>query len=338
MLAAASGNILDDEDLINALALSKKTSSAINLRLTEAETTTQEINAIREQYRVVATRGSVIYFVVAAMNDADPMYSYSMQFYKGLVLQRLQRTEKQSVLADRLGLLIADLTRAIYLNVCRGVFEKDKLLFSFLIAVRIQQAAGVVLDAEWQVFIRGIAPVDEVIEAHPLPVNVETAGISKRQWFAAVMLQHVLIHFSGLCAEISSSPKEWAYWFECETPETDKLPCNFDDKLGVFSRLLLIRVLREEKTIFATNRYVGEALGVEFTESPSFDLMGAFEDSSAATPLIFILSAGADPTDYLQQLAAVKGKKVNMISLGQGQGPNATRTVIYEIELRVASD
>lgn len=65
MLAAASGNILDDEELINALAKSKKTSAAINQRLTEAEVTTKEINEIREGYRVVATRGSVIYFVVA---------------------------------------------------------------------------------------------------------------------------------------------------------------------------------------------------------------------------------------------------------------------------------
>ena len=74
MLANASGNILDDEDLINALALSKTTSTAINGRLTEAEATTQEINTTREGYRAVATRGSVIYFVVANLALVDHMY------------------------------------------------------------------------------------------------------------------------------------------------------------------------------------------------------------------------------------------------------------------------
>jgi dynein heavy chain len=82
MLASASGNILDDEELINALGRSKTTSLAINGRLTEAEATTQEINKIREGYRVVATRGSVIYFVVANLALVDPMYQYSLQFYK----------------------------------------------------------------------------------------------------------------------------------------------------------------------------------------------------------------------------------------------------------------
>ena len=84
MLAAASGNILDDEELINALALSKTTSKAINQRLTEAEATTLEINTTREGYRSVATRGSVIYFVVANLALVDPMYQYSLQFYKGI--------------------------------------------------------------------------------------------------------------------------------------------------------------------------------------------------------------------------------------------------------------
>ena len=43
MLANASGNILDDEDLINSLDASKVTSSAITEQMVEAEATTKEI-------------------------------------------------------------------------------------------------------------------------------------------------------------------------------------------------------------------------------------------------------------------------------------------------------
>ena len=71
-----AGNILDDEDLIDALSQSKVTSKAINERLTEAEHTTKEINDTREDYRVVATRGSIIYFVIAGLSNVDPMYQY----------------------------------------------------------------------------------------------------------------------------------------------------------------------------------------------------------------------------------------------------------------------
>lgn len=71
-----AGNILDDEALIDALSQSKVTSKAINERLTEAEHTTKEINDTREDYRVVATRGSIIYFVIAGLSNVDPMYQY----------------------------------------------------------------------------------------------------------------------------------------------------------------------------------------------------------------------------------------------------------------------
>jgi hypothetical protein len=68
------------------------TSTAINGRLTEAEATTKLINETRESYRVVATRGSVIYFVIANLALVDPMYQYSLRFYKDLFNLRLKKS------------------------------------------------------------------------------------------------------------------------------------------------------------------------------------------------------------------------------------------------------
>ena len=66
-LSEAQGNILDDEDLINTLAESKKVSIMIGKRMEAAVVTKQEIDEAREAYRTVATRGSIIYFVIADM-------------------------------------------------------------------------------------------------------------------------------------------------------------------------------------------------------------------------------------------------------------------------------
>merc|ERR1711988_2097450 len=54
--------------------------------------------------------------------------------------------------------------------------------------------------------------------------------------------------------------------------------------------------------------------------------MGAsFAASTPDTPIIFVLSTGADPTPYLFKLARETGfyEKLKVISLGQGQGPKA---------------
>lgn len=52
-------------------------------------------------------------------------------------------------------------------------------------------------------------------------------------------------------------------------------------------------------------------------------------DSIPSTPIIFVLSPGADPIAYLMALAAEKGMKdkLRTISLGQGQDGIATRLI-----------
>jgi dynein heavy chain len=70
----------------------------------------------------------------------------------------------------------------------------------------------------------------------------------------------------------------------------------------------------------AVKEFVKEEVGPFFIESPPFDLVGCLEDSSNVTPIIFVLSPGADPIAYLTALAVEKGmdKKFESISLGQG--------------------
>lgn len=58
------------------------TSGAIKIRLKEAESTEQMINIAREKYRPVATQGSVMYFVIASLSEIDPMYQYSLKYFK----------------------------------------------------------------------------------------------------------------------------------------------------------------------------------------------------------------------------------------------------------------
>lgn len=58
------------------------TSGAIKTRLEEAEATELMIDAAREKYRAVATRGSIMYFVIASLSEIDPMYQFSLKYFK----------------------------------------------------------------------------------------------------------------------------------------------------------------------------------------------------------------------------------------------------------------
>lgn len=92
---------------------------------------------------------------------------------------------------------------------------------------------------------------------------------------------------------------------------------------------MIIKILREEKLIHGIKAFVGAELGAKFIESPPFDLEGAANDSSNATPVIFVLSPGADPIADLIQLAKARGlnERLKILSLGQGQGRIASRFI-----------
>ena len=50
--------------------------------MVEAEQTAILISKNRESYRPVARRGSILYFVIADLALIDPMYQYSLEFFR----------------------------------------------------------------------------------------------------------------------------------------------------------------------------------------------------------------------------------------------------------------
>ena len=78
-----------------------------------------------------------------------------------------------------------------------------------------------------------------------------------------------------------------------------------------------MRVIRSDKVTNAISDLVVGQLGVYFITPQDFDLGIVFKDSKSSTPLIFVLSPGADPRASLQKYAEANKKRVNAVSLGQ---------------------
>lgn len=69
----AEGHLLDNEKLVNSLSESKLMSKMVLERLAESEATEKKIMRTREQYRSVARRGSLMYFLIIDLVYVDPM-------------------------------------------------------------------------------------------------------------------------------------------------------------------------------------------------------------------------------------------------------------------------
>jgi dynein heavy chain len=72
------------------------------------------------------------------------MYQYSLQYVEKIFNMAMDTAEKHEQLAKRLTSLINNITQDIYRNVTRGLFGKDKILFSFMIATSINREANII--------------------------------------------------------------------------------------------------------------------------------------------------------------------------------------------------
>ena len=226
-MAEASEEILNDEELINTLDQSKETSTLINERMIEAEKTAKEINQNRELYRVVAIRGSVLYFVIADLANIDPMYQYSLEFFTRLFRSRLENSKQSEVLEERLEILLEDVTEAFYVNICRGLFEKDKLLYSYLNASSIVRRDNRVSFNEWNFFVRG--PAIKHIDS-------EIDYLDSLTFLKVQALEEVHANFIGL-KESFQDASDSVYWKDLVTsdePWTLELPSKYEKSLSNF--------------------------------------------------------------------------------------------------------
>ncbi|XP_070598423.1 dynein axonemal heavy chain 6 isoform X2 [Erythrolamprus reginae] len=341
MLFTSEGNILDNEELINTLQDSKITSGAIKIRLVEAETTEEKINVAREKYRPVATRGSVMYFVIASLSDIDPMYQFSLKYFKQLFNATIETSEKNDVLELRLAILLSQTLYATYTNVSRGLFEQHKLIYSFMLCIEIMRQRQELTDLEWNFFLRGAAGLDKERPAKP-----QIPWLEENTWFMCCDLEETLPSFEGIQKDIllkpifiklgqldiRINPEEWeGYKSEADEKKKkdDKPYIPWDNRLTRFQKLIVVKCFVEEKIVSALTEFVMENLGKQFIENPPVDLATLYQDMSPATPLVFILSTGSDPMGAFQRFAKERdySQRVQSISLGQGQGPIAERMI-----------
>ncbi|KAH9163072.1 hypothetical protein LEN26_000647, partial [Aphanomyces euteiches] len=296
LLSHSQGNILDDTNLIETLATSKQTSAVVVEKMKEAEETEKEIDARSDGYRPVAYRAALLFFCIADLSRVDPMYQYSLPWFTNIFIRAIVSAKPSNVLEQRLQNLNEYFTYSIYKNVCRSLFEKHKLLFSFLLTIKILQGSNLIDPLEWRFLLSGMAPASITMD-NPAP-----------QWLEGYIWTELcrlssLRTFEGFAASFAMHKDVYRAMFDSNEPHMVILPGGWHDRLDVFQRLCVLRSLRPDKMMQGIQNLVIEMLGKEFIEPPPFDLQETFEDSTPVSPLIFVLSQGSDPAKDLLTFA-----------------------------------
>ncbi|KAG7492071.1 hypothetical protein MATL_G00010690 [Megalops atlanticus] len=322
ILSSSEGNILEDETAIKVLSSSKVLSEEISEKQKIACITEKEIDDTRMGYRPVAEHSSILFFCISELANIEPMYQYSLTWFINLYVYSIAESLKSEDLQTRIKNIVDHFTVSIYNNVCRSLFEKDKLLFSLLLTVGIMQGKGLVDDIVWRFLLTGGIALDN---PHPNPTP---EWLSDKSW-SEIVRASKLPNLDGLFEHVRDNVPKWKNIYDSGKPHKEQLPDNWKNVVGM-DRMVILRCFRPDKLVPAVQDFIIDNMGRTYIEPPTFDLAGSYKDSNCCSPLIFVLSPGSDPTAGLLKFAddlEMGGSKTQTISLGQGQGPIAAMMI-----------
>jgi len=329
-LTSNTGNLLEDEELIGVLANTKAKAAEVNTKLKAAAETKESINEKREQFRPVATRGSVLYFSIVESSYMNCMYQTSLDQFLLLFMDSMDQAEKATLASKRVANIIETMTYITYRYVNRGLYEKDKLTYVLLLTLKVLVTAGLLKQSDVTLFLRGGAALDIAQERR------KPNWIDNDPWLNVIELSRGCKFFANLPTDITANEAMWRRWYDDNEPENMAIP-DYENKLnelsadiGPFYRLLLVRSLRVDRCILQCKEFIRacQQMGPTYVEPVTDTIDEIYSEMVPEVPVIFLLSVGADPTESIEQLARKrKLPPPATISLGEGQEPVAIKAM-----------
>ncbi|XP_065180851.1 dynein beta chain, ciliary-like [Sycon ciliatum] len=312
-LTTAGGNFLGDTSLVENLETTKKTAAEIAEKVKEAKITEQKINEAREHYRPAAARAALLYFILNDLNKINPMYQFSLKAFNVVFEKAVERAEKNDEVKVRVANLIDTVTFSVFNYTARGLFERDKLIFTSQVCFQILMKKKEIKPDE----------LDFLLRFPAVPNSVSPVDFLSNLSWGGIKALSGMDEFRNLDRDIEGSAKRWKKFVDSECPELEKFPQEWKNKSSL-QKMCMMRALRPDRMTYTCQMFIEEKLGRKYVESRSMEFSKSYEETGPATPVFFILSAGVNPVKDVQILGEKMGftpdaGKYHHISLGQGQ-------------------
>ena len=317
-LANSRGSMLDNEGLIMKLDETKMKAVETAKKLEIAKTTAAAVELSREAYRSVAKTGAILYFVMQSFSGLNRMYEYSLESFIDVFKQSIVKSKPDAILSRRLSKIADTLKMFVYNFVSVGLFERHKIMFSLQVTLQLLRGDSRINQKEIDLLLKGNVAIDNPSILPPF------TWITMQSWKNLLLLKDSIAELVGIVDHLSQNEDAWKTWFMTKNIEDLELPIVVE--ISDFQKLCVIRCFRVDRLYAAITNFIVKQMGTKFVSPPVMSHQELYERSSKTTPIVFILSPGADPVNDIQKLSVDMGMDPSLltfISLGQGQGTRA---------------
>ncbi|CDW77756.1 dynein heavy chain axonemal [Stylonychia lemnae] len=243
--------LLGDELLIKTLNESRNTAELIAMKLKAINQTSQFMQKSRDVYSPISKRASLLYFVVADLSKINNMYQFSLAWFTNVFKKSIQMTNqlkpenknaksklqnsqmsmktsigftiKGNSIDDRIELLIKTFTQELYRKICSSIYEKDRMLVTYLMVLRVLEYEDY-LDKTLYSYLL-IGPKNPDYSEEPPTQDLKLNWLNKRNWGDLKALSQIKpFTNNNLIEYIKELPAVWNEYYKKNRFSYDELP------------------------------------------------------------------------------------------------------------------
>ncbi|CAD8044294.1 unnamed protein product [Paramecium primaurelia] len=319
LLSESTGDLLENEDLIQTLSKSKDESIAIEEKLKSLEYDRINFMQIRQFYQQAAEKVANLYFILNDLAVIEHTYIWSLEFYFFLYTRSIRESLNEKLKRNQN--IIDKFIQILYTQINRSLLEKDKLIFRFLLYVKMMNIPSELIRAT----VMGCTLTTSDVQ---MPKGF--SWLTNKMWLELVDLSKSFPNiFGSICQDFVSQKQFWDSFQNSSNSYQLQLR-----GLDQFQMNMLVKIIKPEQFISATNEMIKQQMGNLFIENIPTTFEQFYFESDSKIPLLCIITPGADPRQEIIKLATKYdfNDRFNQISLGQGQNQLAIKMILNAMQ------
>ena len=152
-LNESTGNILDDDKVIDTLETLKREAADITRKVEETDVVMKEVEEVTAEYLPLAQACSAVFFVLEQLNLVNHFYQFSLRFFLDIfdyILHHNPHLKGVTDYAQRREILMNDLFLIVYKRTSRALLYRDQIMLAVLLAqVKLRGVEEIADEAEF---------------------------------------------------------------------------------------------------------------------------------------------------------------------------------------------
>ncbi|THH01513.1 hypothetical protein EW026_g1200 [Hermanssonia centrifuga] len=321
-LNESTGNILDDDKVIDTLETLKREAGEITRKVEETDIVMKEVEQVTAEYLPLAQACSAVFFILEQLNLVNHFYQFSLRFFLDIFDYVLHRNPNLTNITDharRRDILISDLFLTVYKRTSRALLHRDHLMLAVLLA---------------QVKLRGVEEIADELEflLESGDGSVPGVGSGQNENQPSILsvdqmqrLESFARHqlFKPVQSHLVQNEDQWAPFLESTTPEA-AVPYPWEPSTPAVEALrksMIIKCLRPDRLLQSTAVFVRTVFETDLSSVSGYDLgLVVSDEILPATPLSLVSVTGYDASYRVENLVQNSGARCTPVAMGSQEG------------------